>query len=170
MEKLTISGSVKPGTSPTGNKFGSLELANRLKKKKEAPSQNGSDTIDVDEFDAFDAFDIDGTEDDGFNIDINAQKDVWGKLNTEIMKLIDRLQRTQNEEEILAAAQELIAIFKENPDQKSHLIRNIGVIPIMEMLEGSNARVLHSILLVVNQVHTKYNAIFLFFYYYIIDY
>lgn len=132
------------------------DLDSRLKKQlkkdstvrlKPVRAVSASDDSDDDIFGEFEE-----ESDDDFDLDTNLVKDNLTKMSEQILKLMAKLQPDQEEEVILSTTQELIAIFKENPAQKSHLIRHNGVIPIMEMLEVSNARVLHSLLQVVNQI------------------
>lgn len=134
------------------------DLASRLKKQLKKDStvkikhtRGPSVSDDSSDDDIFGEFE-DESDEDYFDFDTNLVKDNLTKMSEQILKLMARLQPDQEEEVILSTTQELIAIFKENPAQKSHLIRNNGVIPIMEMLEVSNARVLHSLLQVVNQI------------------
>lgn len=96
------------------------------------------------EFD-YDELDIDNDDENGNDL---VQKD----MSEDVMKLISKLQLSSTEEVILEASYQLIAIFKENPSQQYRLIRNIGVIPFIEMLDNSNPRIIFSILQVVNQV------------------
>ncbi|EGG21702.1 putative protein serine/threonine kinase [Cavenderia fasciculata] len=123
------------------------DLGAKLKSKLNLLSDTGGDDEDDDPFnEAFDDFDED------FDLDKNLMKDNYARMSEEILKLMSQLQIDQSEQVISSACDQLITIFKENPDQKSHLIRRHGVIPIMEMLEVSNSHVLCSILKVVNQI------------------
>lgn len=107
-----------------------------------------SDISRDDVFDKFeDELDIDIDDEDAWVVE-----NVYAKMNEETMKLMNKLQLAQAEDVILDASSQLIKIFKENPSQKSNLLRTIGVIPIMEMLEYTNPTIIHSILQVVNQI------------------
>lgn len=132
---------------------GDQDLGSRLKNKfsKSSGSSNAKLRMGEDE-DIFAEFE-DELEDDVD--DKNLIKDNYARMSERILKLMEKLQPDQNEEVILSTCQELVSTFKESPAHKSQLIRHIGVIPIMEMLEVSNARVLHSILQVVNQIIEK---------------
>ncbi|GAM26943.1 hypothetical protein SAMD00019534_101180, partial [Acytostelium subglobosum LB1] len=127
------------------------DLSAKLKSKMAYPTDIGNDEEDDDPFnDTFDDFD----EDFGMYVDLdkNLLKDNYAKMSEDILKLMNQLQADQSEYVISNVCEQLILIFKENPDQKTLLIRRHGVIPIMEMLEVSNSQVICSILRVVNQI------------------
>ena len=59
----------------------------------------------------------------------------------EITRLISLMKPEESEDSIIKTCQRLITIFKENPEQKSYLISQYGVIPFTDMLELKNNRV-----------------------------
>ncbi|EFA86693.1 putative protein serine/threonine kinase [Heterostelium album PN500] len=123
------------------------DLSTKLKNKMSYSADINEDGEDDDPFnETFDDFD------EEFDLDKNLMKDNYAKMSEEILKLMNQLQIDQSEQVISTACEQLITLFKENPDQKTLLIRRHGVIPIMEMLEVSNSEVICSILKVVNQI------------------
>eukprot|EP01112_Ceratiomyxa_fruticulosa_P019583 TRINITY_DN6452_c0_g1_i1.p1 TRINITY_DN6452_c0_g1~~TRINITY_DN6452_c0_g1_i1.p1 ORF type:complete len:1073 (+),score=231.94 TRINITY_DN6452_c0_g1_i1:255-3473(+) len=136
--------------SELDNKSGApkLALASRLNSQRNRVSDVGGNADDED--DPFGAFEEEN--DDDFDFDTTLIKDNFAKTSETVIKMMSRLQPDESEGVILRACDDLINIFREQEDQKAHLIRHHGVIPIMEMLEVSNARVVHSVLKVVNQI------------------
>eukprot|EP01094_Clydonella_sp_ATCC50884_P002136 TRINITY_DN11643_c0_g1_i1.p1 TRINITY_DN11643_c0_g1~~TRINITY_DN11643_c0_g1_i1.p1 ORF type:complete len:1085 (-),score=383.55 TRINITY_DN11643_c0_g1_i1:312-3566(-) len=140
----------KPDAGPTD---GQEDFAAQLRKKltsgpmdeeeEEDPFGDEDDDPFADVFDDFDEPD--------FERDI--ARDNYARVSSEILKLLAVLQAEKSEEsKMIAACEELIFLFKQNPDQKSRLIRHHGVIPIMEVLEVTKASMLRSILQLVNQI------------------
>eukprot|EP01132_Coremiostelium_polycephalum_P005665 gene5665-7051_t len=125
------------------------DLSSKFKNKSNFSIDNSNSNDDEDE----DPFDFEDFDED-FDLDKNLLKDNYARMSEEILKLMNLLQPDQSEEVISGTCEQLITLFKENPEQKSLLIRRHGVIPIMEMLEVSNigSNVLCSILKVVNQI------------------
>ncbi|KAJ6255026.1 mtk1/mekk4 [Anaeramoeba flamelloides] len=80
------------------------------------------------------------------------ERKISQKLTSTIIELIESLKPEENEQNILNICENLCSIFKRNPETKNELIKYHGVIPIMEMLEVENAKVLHAVLKVVNQI------------------
>eukprot|EP00741_Cyanophora_paradoxa_P008391 tig00001307_g8118.t1 len=101
---------------------------------------------------AGDPFDVDLDEEPDAGDGEAGRTDVYGAAGGEVVKLIATLQPSESEEVILAACAKLVGIFREQPLAKGHLITHRGVIPIMEMLDTENARILHAVLQVVNQI------------------
>eukprot|EP00003_Mantamonas_plastica_P025979 TRINITY_DN518_c1_g1_i1.p1 TRINITY_DN518_c1_g1~~TRINITY_DN518_c1_g1_i1.p1 ORF type:complete len:635 (-),score=238.30 TRINITY_DN518_c1_g1_i1:184-2088(-) len=131
---------------------GDIDFAAKLNEKLQHNWGDGnSDESSGDESDPF-AEEFESTFDNDIVFEHNYERDQLAKQAQDIMDKITLLQPGQSEEVILATCKKLIAVFRENPDQRSHLITHHGVIPIMEMLELSNPQVLHSILQVVNQI------------------
>eukprot|EP01133_Synstelium_polycarpum_P006813 gene6813-7918_t len=129
---------------------GSIHQPDFASKLKNKMAFSTHDSIGEDEDD--DPFNEAFDDDEDFDLDKNLAKDNHARMSEEILKLMNLLQIDQSEQIISTACEQLITIFKENPDQKSHLIKRHGVIPIMEMLEVSNSQVICSILKVVNQI------------------
>jgi hypothetical protein len=59
----------------------------------------------------------------------------------EITRLVSLLKPDESEEAIVSACSKLVAIFQDYPEQKSHLVSQHGIFPLVEMLEVNNNRV-----------------------------
>jgi len=70
----------------------------------------------------------------------------------QVEKLIGLLRPDQDDETVLSACDKLEHLFREQPAQRRTLLTHHGVIPIMDMLEMSNTKVLHAVLKVVGQI------------------
>ncbi|KAJ7540029.1 hypothetical protein O6H91_11G119200 [Diphasiastrum complanatum] len=64
----------------------------------------------------------------------------------EVTRLIGLLKPEESEEAIITACQKLISMFCESPEQKSHLANQHGVMPLLEMLEVNNNRLINQII------------------------
>eukprot|EP01113_Clastostelium_recurvatum_P037254 TRINITY_DN5420_c0_g2_i1.p1 TRINITY_DN5420_c0_g2~~TRINITY_DN5420_c0_g2_i1.p1 ORF type:complete len:1097 (-),score=420.63 TRINITY_DN5420_c0_g2_i1:391-3681(-) len=143
--------------SSGGGQRGKLDLADKFKTMTKGDSGTGSANLimmrddEADDDDPFGEAFEDESEDE-VDLDTTLAKDNFAKMSETVIKLLGRLQPDEPEDTIRTTCDELIQIFKDFHDQKSHLIRHHGVIPIMDMLEVSNATVVHSILKVVNQI------------------
>ncbi|KAL6048786.1 Protein kinase of the Mitotic Exit Network [Balamuthia mandrillaris] len=135
-------------TDRRGDTLG-VDLVAKLRSKMSERADK-PDTFDDDEDPFADGFDDD--DDSDLDLEEAQKKDELTRVSADILKLMSQLQHDQEEAIILDACNKLIDIFKNNPAQKGHLIRHHGVIPIIEMIEVSNLRVLHAILRVVNQI------------------
>lgn len=104
-------------------------------------------------------------KDDGIGIDgIGFEEKVPGRdifpvQAVEVSRLIGMLKPDKSEDMIVSACQKLIAIFQDFPDQKMLFVSQHGLVPLMEMLEVANNRVIVSVLQIVNQL-IKDNAPF----------
>ncbi|KAG6553054.1 hypothetical protein Mapa_005391 [Marchantia paleacea] len=155
----TTQGSVSKGTSVTpstdgvvGNVF-AAKLKLRMAQKKVEGEAAGSAKKDL-----FQTM-IDVVEDDE-SIDIphlgfeskEEGRDFLAKQAMEITRLVNLLKPEEPEESIISACQNLVTIFRDYPEQKAHLISQHGIIPLMDMLEVNNNRVIHAVLLLINQI------------------
>lgn len=86
-------------------------------------------------------------------------RDIFPVQALEVSRLIGMLKPAESEEMIVSACQKLIAIFQDLPDQKMLFVSQHGLVPLMEMLEVANNRVIVSVLQIVNQL-IKDNAPF----------
>jgi hypothetical protein len=80
------------------------------------------------------------------------KEDFWNKKDQEIKLLIENLQPNKDEDVVLESCKKLIDLFKQYPSLKESFSKHHGVLPIIDMLEVSNIKVLHSILKVLNEV------------------
>ncbi|CAM6114867.1 unnamed protein product [Calypogeia fissa] len=79
-------------------------------------------------------------------------RDYLAKQAMEITRLVSLLKPDESEDAVISACQKLVGIFRDYPEQKAHLISQHGIIPLVEMLDVSNNRVLHSVLQLLNQI------------------
>lgn len=93
---------------------------------------------------------VDPFDDITFEENDTAAEDVL--LNRAFMRVIDALSPQNEERVVLDACEKLNEMGQKNPDQIRSMMTNHGVIPIMEMLEVTNPRILHAVLKVVNQI------------------
>ncbi|XP_024396250.1 MAP3K epsilon protein kinase 1 isoform X2 [Physcomitrium patens] len=74
------------------------------------------------------------------------------KQALEVSRLMAMLKLDETEEVILAACQKLSSIFREFPKQKQDFMKPHGLIPLMDMLDMNNNRVIHAVLQVLNLI------------------
>ncbi|KAG0560320.1 hypothetical protein M758_10G166700 [Ceratodon purpureus] len=83
----------------------------------------------------------------------NAQaREYFSKQSSEFTRLMGMVKLEEHEELVISACQRLVLILREFPNQKSRLISRHGLIPLMDMLETSNNKVLHQVLRLLNHV------------------
>lgn len=88
-----------------------------------------------------------------------AHRDIFPIQAVEVSRLISLLKPEQSEDMVVSACQKLVAMFQECPDQKIIFFSQHGLMPLMEMLEVANNRVITSVLQILNQL-IKDNAAF----------
>ncbi|TPX41255.1 hypothetical protein SeMB42_g05652 [Synchytrium endobioticum] len=82
----------------------------------------------------------------------NIGRDAYTRASATVMELIAQLRPNESEEVLIMTCDQLVAIFKSNPEMRKNLITHHAVMPIVEMLEGCDKNgVLLSILRVINQ-------------------
>ncbi|KAJ7536364.1 hypothetical protein O6H91_12G066000 [Diphasiastrum complanatum] len=79
-------------------------------------------------------------------------RDYYAKQALEVTRLIGLLKPEESEEIVITACQKLISICRELPEQRTHLISQHGVMPILEMLELNNNRIVYAVLQLVNEI------------------
>lgn len=70
----------------------------------------------------------------------------------EFSRLVGSLRPDESEDAIVSACQKLIAIFHQRPGQKQFFVTQHGLLPLMELLELPQTRVICSILQLINQI------------------
>ncbi|KAI4385817.1 hypothetical protein MLD38_003810 [Melastoma candidum] len=70
----------------------------------------------------------------------------------EFGRLVGSLRPEEPEEVIVSACQKLIAMFHQRPDQKLVFVSQHGLLPLMDLLEVPNTRVMRSVLQTINQI------------------
>ncbi|KAK4793729.1 hypothetical protein SAY86_024164 [Trapa natans] len=70
----------------------------------------------------------------------------------EFGRLVASLRPEEPEEVIVSACQKLIALFHQRPDQKLVFFSQHGLLPLMELLELPNNRVIASVLQIINKI------------------
>lgn len=70
----------------------------------------------------------------------------------EFSRLVGSLRPEESEDAIVSACQKLIAIFHQRPGQKQFFVTQHGLLPLMELLEVPQTRVICSILQLINQI------------------
>ncbi|XP_057849758.2 MAP3K epsilon protein kinase 1 isoform X2 [Cryptomeria japonica] len=88
-----------------------------------------------------------------------AGRDIFPIQAVEVSRLISLLKPEQSEDMVVSACQKLVAMFQDCPDQKIIFFSQHGLMPLMEMLEVANNRVINSVLQILNQL-IKDNAAF----------
>ncbi|TPX37984.1 hypothetical protein SmJEL517_g00405 [Synchytrium microbalum] len=82
----------------------------------------------------------------------NIGKDAYTRASKTVMELIAQLRPSESEEVLIMTCDQLVSIFKSNPEMRKNLITHHAVMPIVEMLEGCDKNVvLLRILGVINQ-------------------
>ncbi|KAH9706998.1 MAP3K epsilon protein kinase 1 [Citrus sinensis] len=76
--------------------------------------------------------------------------DIHGAV--EFSRLVGSLRPDESEDAIVSACQKLIAIFHQRPGQKQFFVTQHGLLPLMELLELPQTRVICSILQLINQI------------------
>lgn len=145
------------------SEYGKNDLAAKLKAKiaqKQTDSKpdkrNGSRLFSV----MMNVVKDDGIGIDGIGFEEKVPaRDIFPVQVVEVSRLIGMLKPEESEDMIVSACQKLIAIFKDFPDQKLLFVSQHGLVPLMEMLEVANNRVIVSVLQIVNQL-IKDNASF----------
>ncbi|XP_024384674.1 MAP3K epsilon protein kinase 1 [Physcomitrium patens] len=74
------------------------------------------------------------------------------KQALEVSRLMSMLKLDETEEVILAACQKLFSIFQEFPNQRKDFMRPHGIIPLIDMLDMNNIRVVYTVLRVLNLI------------------
>lgn len=67
----------------------------------------------------------------------NEQKDIHFRRSRDIVDLLGKIRSNASEEDLLLVSNQIISIFDEFPDQREHLITYHGVMPIVDMFEGT---------------------------------
>lgn len=145
------------------SEYGKNDLAAKLKAKiaqkqtdSKADKRNGSRLFSV----MMNVVKDDGTGIDGIGFEEKVPgRDIFPVQAVEVSRLIGMLKPDKSEDMIVSACQKLISIFQDFPDQKMLFVSQHGLVPLMEMLEVANNRVIVSVLQIVNQL-IKDNAPF----------
>lgn len=126
-----------------GDAFGD-GLAAKLQQKMTQQQQTDQDLFDADEEDFDEIFDDEDFETSAYS----------DQLTAEVLKMLELLDPSNAsvDGDVLATAQELTAIFRDHPEEKSRMIRYSGVIPVLEILEGTKMNHLHCVLQLVNEI------------------
>mmetsp|Transcript_1064 Transcript_1064/g.3807 ORF Transcript_1064/g.3807 Transcript_1064/m.3807 type:complete len:1109 (+) Transcript_1064:54-3380(+) len=124
-----------------GDDFGD-GLAAKLQQKMSQQAE--LDPFDDDEEDFDEIFDDEDFETSAYS----------DQMTAEVLKMLELLDpsNTSVGGDVLSTARELTAIFRDHPDEKSRMIRYSGVIPVLEILEGTKMNHLHCVLQLVNEI------------------
>uniref|UniRef100_A0A5B7A969 non-specific serine/threonine protein kinase n=1 Tax=Davidia involucrata TaxID=16924 RepID=A0A5B7A969_DAVIN len=95
-----------------------------------------------------DVIDIDGLDFD----DKLPAENIFPLQAVEFSKLAASLRPDESEDVIISTCQKLVAFFHQRPEQKIVFVTQHGLLPLMELLEVPRARVLCSVLQVLNQI------------------
>ncbi|XP_024545433.1 MAP3K epsilon protein kinase 1 isoform X1 [Selaginella moellendorffii] len=124
--------------------------------RKRAENKNGEtnfiaivDAVEDEDFDSTGLVSLSCIQ--GFDGNVEG-RDYYGKQAVEVTRLIGLLKPEEPEEAIVSTCQKLVSVFREFPEQKSHLILQHGIMPLLEMLEVNNNRVMHAVLQLINQI------------------
>lgn len=77
-------------------------------------------------------------------------REYLAKQALEVSRLMAMLKPDETEEVILSTCKKLSSIFQEFPKQKNDLMRPHGIIPLMDMLDVNNNRVVHAVMQMLN--------------------
>lgn len=95
-----------------------------------------------------DAIDMDGL---GFDDKLPAEN-LFHLQAVEFSKLVLSLRPEEPEDVVVAACQKLTAFFHQRPEQKIVFVTQHGLLPLIELLEVPRARVICSVLQLLNQI------------------
>ncbi|CAK9115598.1 Cytokinesis protein sepH (Serine/threonine-protein kinase sepH) [Durusdinium trenchii] len=132
---------------------GGTKVIEALKRRMASATDQDGSGPEFDEYkDPFmdELFDEEDDEEGDFEED--AGQSLVAQQSLQVEKLIGLLRPDQDDETVLNACSRLTTLFREHPAQRKTLLTHHGVIPIMEMLEMSNTKVLHAVLKVVGQI------------------
>ena len=115
---------------------GGMDLAQKLAQKlKTAYVQ---DDTDMDNLDLFD--EVEESSDMDLNDDLVIEKTQAAHIASSAIRSIESLNSFASEESILAHLEGIMNVFKDYPQEKSHIIARTGVIPFVEMLQMSSVK------------------------------
>ncbi|CAI9785538.1 unnamed protein product [Fraxinus pennsylvanica] len=135
---------------------GNSDLATKLRAtiaqkqmENESTRANGGDLLRI-MMDVLneDAIDIDAL---GFDDKLPAEN-LFHLQAVEFSKLVSSLRPDEREDVIVSSCQKLTAFFQQRPEQKIVFITQHGLLPLMELLEVPQTRVICSVLQVLNQI------------------
>jgi len=145
----TTTTTTNQGTAASGSTSGGgVDLAAKLAMKM----KSAWDTADQGEADPFDLFDDDEASDMDLNDDAVLEKTQAAHIASSAIRAIEGLNSFATEESILAHCDSIMAVFKDFPNEKSHIIARTGVIPFIEMLQMPNPKIVHATLKIVNVI------------------
>jgi len=139
------SGSSGANAAATGG--GALDLASKLAMKMKSSWDSAEKGEDVD---PFDVFDDEENSDLDLNDDAVLEKAQAAHIASSAIRSIEGLNSFATEEAILAHCEGIMTVFKDYPNEKSHIIARTGVIPFVEMLQMPNPKIVHAILKIIN--------------------
>eukprot|EP01018_Ginkgo_biloba_P027295 Gb_33894 [translate_table: standard] len=150
-------------SSSNASEYGKNDLAAKLKAKiaqkridGKAGSRNGGNLfslmMDVVKEDTI------GIEGLGFEEKVTG-RDIFPIQAVEVSRLLGLLKPEESEDMVVSACQKLVAMFQDCPEQKAIFVTQHGLMPLLEMLEVANNRVIYAVLQIINQL-IKDNAAF----------
>jgi serine/threonine protein kinase len=142
-----IGGSSSSNASSGVSGGAAMELASKLAMKMKSAWDGGDNREDVD---PFDVFDDEESSDMDMNDDVVMEKAQAAHIATSAIRSIEGLNSFATEETILAHCDGIRTVFKDYPNEKSHIIARTGVIPFVEMLQMPNPKIVHAILKIIN--------------------
>lgn len=143
-------GSPSPKASGAPTSGAPVDLARKLASKLKSAWDEKEGEEDI--FDVFED-DLDDLDDlDDFNMDEALEKDEVARFTAAAVKSIEGLNSFAQDDAILANCEKIMSIFRDHPNEKSHIISRTGVIPFVEMLHMSNPKIIHSTLKIINLI------------------
>lgn len=134
---LSGGASSNSSSSMTSGGGATLDLAQKLAQKMKN-AWNSAEEQDVDPLDLFD--EAEESSDADLNDDLVLEKAQAAHIASSAIRSIESLNSFASEETILANCEGIMTVFKDYPNEKSHIIARTGVIPFVEMLQLSNVK------------------------------
>lgn len=126
-------------TSKSGNASGAsgggLDLAQKLAQKLKTAYVDEQDADNLDLFD-----EVEESSDMDLTDDLVIEKAQTAHIASSAIRSIESLNSFASEQSILAHLEGIMNVFKDYPQEKSHIIARTGVIPFVEMLQMSNVK------------------------------
>lgn len=114
---------------------GAVDLAQKLALKLKTAY---ADDQDMDNLDLFD--EVEESSDMDLNDDLVIEKTQAAHIASSAIRSIESLNSFASESSILAHLEGIMNVFKDYPQEKSHIIARTGVIPFVEMLQMSSVK------------------------------
>ena len=89
----------------------------------------------------------------------NENKDVHIRRSRVILKIMEKIKPTSNEEDVIGFCDSLLDLFTRHPEQKEYVITHYGVLPILDMLESRSGLGLRPSLPILDMLEVKSGSV-----------